>query len=336
MAITSFTPSNREAWLAIRKKYVTATDSVAIENLVSWADPLSVLQDKRGLIPPPKMNRAMLIGQLLEPLIRDWYEKTRGIQAWETKGERIWVDDGRNLACTPDGIAFLDGGQRRLLEIKTSERGWKELPRRVAVQVIHQAALTLPDEAEVAHLEVPDHIQDELVLAAATGQPLWLPGTPEVIPVPLDKEEIACHAAKMAAWYEEHVLLGMPLPEQVPPMKEEKPKGIVEEPQLAEEWKELKAAASEAEERAKELKAKKKEIEDRMAELLGREAFAIKGAGYQISRAVVNGSLKVDHAGILAAVLLKKPELAELVREIEPAFISYGGGYSRWTLKKEK
>jgi hypothetical protein len=97
-----------------------------------------------------------------------------------------------------------------------------------------------------------------------------------------------------------------------------------------------KEAEKAAKDKADAIKAERNEIEVRMAALLGTQASAVKGVGFEVGRAVVNGKLTVDHEGLLNALLLKKPELKDELKEFEHAFINYGGGYTRWNLRKEK
>jgi putative phage-type endonuclease len=333
--IHSFIPNNREAWLAVRRQYITATDVVAIEGLSSFASAHEVLLDKKGLLPRKPGNRAMAIGNLLEPLIRAEFARKYDVQAWESQGERIYCDDARHLAATPDGL-FLQGEDRLILEIKTSMNNWREIPARVLLQVKHQAVLGEASKGFIAHLHVPEEAQEEILVRAALGQPLSLEGLGaiETYPFSFAAEDLEAHAQRYHVWYENHILFGAPLPEQMPSPKPELTQSVSDD-QLVSAWFEKKRLADEHEEQAKAYKAQRKEIEDQLVALYP-DAKKFLGGGNAVSRSFTAGAMKVDNEGLLNAIVLKHPELNPEVRSLEPNFITYGSGYSRWIPSKKK
>lgn len=330
--IQIITPESREAWLELRKNYITATDAVGIKGAASWSSPMSVMQDKKGLVPPSEWNKAMAIGTLLEPLIRRWFVQTREVEDHriETAGERIWLDDATHLAATPDLVFQDETGETTMVEIKTSVRGWAdEVPERVHIQVNHQAHLVKPNRVFVAHVTVHEDEQDLLLIKSALGMPITLPREPEVFPILINWDVVKAQAAEMEEWFTDHILLGSPLPEQSP-VKTPELKGEVSNPELVAEWLEAKAKQKDAEDEAKAYKATRQAVEDRIAAELGT-AKSLIGAASKVNRSFIAGSMSVDHEGILNALILKMPQLAPVVREIEADFISYGSGYYRWT-----
>lgn len=321
-------PENREAWLKLRRNYITATDAVAIRGLVPWASPLTVLQDKLNLRPDSKLNKAMVIGSILEPVIALWYLKSREIKDGEivTAGEKVWVDG--YLAATPD-LVWERNGRRTLVEIKTSSEAWQEIPERVAVQVDHQANLVVPDDAFVIDLFLTEEEKDQILVDKAMGKEIALPRDPVVFRHDLNPEAIEKLANEMEAWHLSHILLGEPLPMQIPVPKPEF-KGAVEVPALVSEWKAINDDKKLAEQRVEELKKARAEVERKLADYLGQNKIA-KGDGIKLSRAFIPTGGGVDHEGILNALVLQDPSLAEKVKAIEEKFITASGGYYRWT-----
>jgi len=338
MTFTTLTPESRATWLELRKKYVTATDWPKIMGLSSFGMALDVLQDKLGYSQPTEVNREMVCGTLLEPLIRDWFAdkmlQEHKHMAWETKGEKVYIKEDYHSASTPDGIFQFDDQVRRLVEIKTHGSVWEEIPERVGCQCFFQGATSDVTEGYVVDVQLFDREKDEIILNAAQGIPLALPREPVIRPFQLPAEALGAVMEDAFTWYEDAVIFGLPLVEQIPPAKLGKPKGKVDAPELVKAWKAAKNEQLAHEALAKSAEGTKKEIQKQLMDLFGDSA-ATATAGdepVELTKAWVNGGMQIDHEGILKAAMARHPELKDEVKEIERSFVKFGAGYNRWSL----
>lgn len=64
-----------QAWLELRKQYVTATDAPIIMGLSPFKTPYKLWRQKMDLDPPDEETERMREGTRLEPLARKWIEK---------------------------------------------------------------------------------------------------------------------------------------------------------------------------------------------------------------------------------------------------------------------
>lgn len=91
-----------------RRTGITSTDIAAICGLNPYRSSYSVWADKLGKLPPAEQTKAMQWGELLEPLLLQYYS-----EYWLPADEfaRRWQDvtehvDDKLLLCTPDGRVF--------------------------------------------------------------------------------------------------------------------------------------------------------------------------------------------------------------------------------------
>lgn len=93
-----------------RRKGITGTDVAAILGLNPWKKPIDVQMDKLGKSQAIPTNARMLIGQHLEPTMREDYAERHGVYVAEpgtvTHSEHDWARG------TPDGIAYPKNNQR--------------------------------------------------------------------------------------------------------------------------------------------------------------------------------------------------------------------------------
>ena len=135
----------------IRRTYLGGSDAGALLHLSPYSSPLSVYVDKMGLL-PPRESEIMLWGTLLEPVIRDEYER-RLREETETE---VTVKDNPLIyrhtempwmGGTVDGIVLWPDGTEEGLEIKTASeflaRDWanNSVPPHYYAQVQHYMAL---------------------------------------------------------------------------------------------------------------------------------------------------------------------------------------------------
>lgn len=142
-----------EAWHALRREGIGASDVAAICGMSTFNTPLDVWEAKRGLREPSADSPVMEWGRRLEPVIADAFSETTGIAIRRRSREvryRDWPVLFAHLdRSTPEGP----------LEIKASmsTRGWGEtgsadVPQHVGLQVQAQLLCTERPRAFVAAL----------------------------------------------------------------------------------------------------------------------------------------------------------------------------------------
>lgn len=146
--------SDREAWLAARRRCITATDIAAILNLHPYRSAHQVYLDKMGVLPETPENEAMRWGNLLEPVIGRRFAEGHNLEV--VPGGFTLHHDVDYFGCTPDFLV----GDDELLEVKTAgtgagknfgQSGTDEVPDQYLCQVMWQLAVT---GRKVGHLAV--------------------------------------------------------------------------------------------------------------------------------------------------------------------------------------
>lgn len=97
------TPEERQAWLEMRRKCITATDITKIAGLSDHGGPLSVYMDKMGASPDVEDSDPMRFGRYWEMAANPWIESETGLhvigsQVFCTHRVNTWA------GCTPDGF----------------------------------------------------------------------------------------------------------------------------------------------------------------------------------------------------------------------------------------
>lgn len=130
-----FECESREEWLALRKRYLTASDVPAILGQVPWDSPLAVFGRKLGLIDEKEETEAMRFGKLLQPIVRDAYVEETKRQVTDVGEYTLLVSERWPfLACTLDYLIepIPTRPGEGTLEVKTTgafHRGeWSEGP----------------------------------------------------------------------------------------------------------------------------------------------------------------------------------------------------------------
>jgi hypothetical protein len=159
------TSQDRPAWLAARRGGVTATD-IAKYGKGSAAALRRILADKRGEL--ASFRRASMDhGTLREPIIADWVERKSRHGAFgsgplvASHGLFAHADNPRCLA-TPDGIAEDFDFFRELVEIKTTNKPWKSIPRVYLRQVWWQQFVLGADRTLVVWEQHEDFVPVDL------------------------------------------------------------------------------------------------------------------------------------------------------------------------------
>ena len=146
---------HREAWLAIRRRHVTATDWPKINGTSLWGNACDVIADKlyeseeeSGPTPLP-----LRIGSALEPLIineikKEWGPGTYLSQSFVSR---------KHLGFTPYLAKVQEGADWELAEIKVSVKKWgEEVPSHYLDQVEFQATVLGLERVHIVHLELSE------------------------------------------------------------------------------------------------------------------------------------------------------------------------------------
>jgi putative phage-type endonuclease len=139
-----------DAWLAVRRTGIGASDAPAILGQSPWVTPLQVYLEKISTAPPAmKMTKRMKLGLAFEPVMRDLYREETGNIVIPPKGKEITHHERFPiLMASLDGVVLearppVDTSWG-VLELKTSKaHEWVDgIPRHVQIQVQHQLAVT--------------------------------------------------------------------------------------------------------------------------------------------------------------------------------------------------
>jgi predicted phage-related endonuclease len=143
---------DRDSWLALRRRYLSATDWPKLTGASPWAGPEDVVRDKLGLLDTGcEWSLPMRVGKALEPLIVERALARFGpgqpvLQAFLSHG---------HLGFTPDLVLVRPGADWVLGEIKVSVKDWKgRVPEVYLDQVRFQATVLGVDEVTVIHLQL--------------------------------------------------------------------------------------------------------------------------------------------------------------------------------------
>jgi len=142
----------RQEWLAARRLGIGGSDAAAILGASRWKTRVDVWLDKTGQAPETVENSAMHWGTVLEPVIREEYSATMGLEVKQPPMMRS--PEHPFMLATVDGIAG-----DRILEIKTArtadgwgEEGTDEVPLEYAAQAHHYMIVTGLPVADIAVL----------------------------------------------------------------------------------------------------------------------------------------------------------------------------------------
>lgn len=144
--------ASREDWLAVRTQGIGGSDASAVAGVNKWSSPYSVWLDKMGLSEEKEQTTAMLMGNLLEPIIKELFIREKGLTVLQRGLLRS--KEHPFMQYTPDGFVE-DGG---LFEAKSSS-GWLsaewedgQVPDHAELQVQHGLAVTGRSHAWVCGL----------------------------------------------------------------------------------------------------------------------------------------------------------------------------------------
>ena len=147
-----------DAWFAIRRTGITATDIPKLLGLSTYGNALSVWHDKRGTMPDETSGEAADWGTLLEGVVADeWARRhhTTVAPAGVVRGDPTWTlaSPDRYVGACPDTTHY----EGCVLEVKTRSayvagRWHRDMPDDVLAQVAWQRRVTGADHVHVACL----------------------------------------------------------------------------------------------------------------------------------------------------------------------------------------
>lgn len=141
-------PKDRQEWLKAREDGIGASDVGTLVGLNPWSSRLELYLRKIGELPPIEETESMHWGHKLEKEIADeWEERTGGKYVRSSAKDIIYQDPEHPWRkCTPDRIAYEidENGKKHkvLLEIKTSQVDFDEIPDQYLCQVMYQMHIT--------------------------------------------------------------------------------------------------------------------------------------------------------------------------------------------------
>lgn len=158
---------DREAWLALRRQDLTASDIAAVAGHDPRRTPLRVYAEKTGKIPPPEDNDVMRRGRWLEAAVvealRDMHPE------WEIRRAGVYLRDPVNrFGATPDVVAIdparegIGNIQCKVVSRPVFEASWEDgsAPIGYQLQTLGEASLMDASWALVAALVVDTFTAD--------------------------------------------------------------------------------------------------------------------------------------------------------------------------------
>jgi predicted phage-related endonuclease len=98
------TDVTREQWLAMRGRYIGASETPIVCGEAQWGSPAMLYAEKKGLRPPLEDNEILQRGRWAEAAVFEAI--TELYPGWEILRAKVHViDEEKRQACTPDGFA---------------------------------------------------------------------------------------------------------------------------------------------------------------------------------------------------------------------------------------
>lgn len=270
--------------LELRRTGIGGSDIGAILGLSPWRSPIDVWRSKvEGW--QPDDSPALRRGRILEPAVCEFYRLEEGPSELLSVGTMRHPEHQLMLA-TPDRIAVFQGGERRLLEVKTSRlgvQGWGEpgtddIPSCYLAQVEWTLEVVGLDEADVAVLLGGDDFRvyrvrrnDEMVrIMRERAETFWMLYVQPKTPPPADASE-GCEK-----WLKEH------FPAERAPLRDATP-----------EERRLVAALREVEGQAERLNTQVNELRNCLRASIG-EAEGIEAQSFRVTWRKAKDSRRTD------------------------------------------
>jgi len=129
-----------------RRSGLGASDIAVAAGVSPWQTPFELYLEKIGELDPElrqsdRARESMERGHRLERVALEWDRDITG-DGFELVRRTVWHPVLKFLYCHPDARRKPWSTTRRLIEVKTSNRPWKVVPRYVEMQVMAQMAVT--------------------------------------------------------------------------------------------------------------------------------------------------------------------------------------------------
>lgn len=145
---------DEEGFKALRKTHIGSSDISTIVGLNRFSNKYELWLEKTGRVPDKEVNQAMLMGNILEPVVAQVFKLQYMGEMGEYEGFNLepcqntyaMTSPFEFVSCTPDYFLTDPAGQKYIFEVKTtSEYGRKDwetaLPDHAHVQVIWQMGI---------------------------------------------------------------------------------------------------------------------------------------------------------------------------------------------------
>jgi len=326
-ALIHHKPATREAWLELRKQFITATDWPKIAGLSKHGSAADVLADKTGLAPEIEENTAMRVGKMVEEHIIAQILQETGAKTVYTGLD--FISRGR-AACTPDLTVLNLHGHFVHYEIKTTSHMWGgKIPPRYEGQIKQQMAILGINDGWLVSYPIDDAERELEELMAGTWKldPTRLVYQ-QISTTQSEREEIlqACND-----WMAKHIDLGLPLENTQTKANWD---GTHLDPEMAARLKEIDGTIKMLEENLEAAKGMRDGLRQQAAEAM-KDAKILQGYGYAWERIQVAGRKTVDYPKVLAALDRFLSEEAQKVKaEAIELYTKTTKSSERWTLKE--
>lgn len=200
---------SREQWLECRREGIGGSDAAAIVGLNDYATPWSVWADKRGLTPDKPDTEAMRIGRDLEDYVAKRFTESSGFRVQKShymfrNPKYPWALANIDRRLVTTGSYGLECKTTSAWNVKQYKGG--AFPDRFYCQCVHYMAvmevkrwyLAVLVLGEGLHIYQMTRIQHDIT-------PEWCEGS-----VYVDQQEVDALMDAEKAFYENHVLTGIP------------------------------------------------------------------------------------------------------------------------------
>lgn len=200
---------SREQWLECRREGIGGSDAAAIVGLNDYATPWSVWADKRGLTPDKPDTEAMRIGRDLEDYVAKRFTEASGFRVQKShymfrNPKYPWALANIDRKLVTTGSYGLECKTTSAWNVKQYKGG--AFPDRFYCQCVHYMAvmevkrwyLAVLVLGEGLHIYQMTRIQHDIT-------PEWCEGS-----VYVDQQEVDALMDAEKAFYENHVLTGIP------------------------------------------------------------------------------------------------------------------------------
>jgi putative phage-type endonuclease len=134
--------TSRDDWLKWRRQGIGSSDIPPLLGLSKYRTPLQVYMEKRGELPDDEETwDGARLGLMMEPVARSILARERpDVKVVEgqvalSRAQHPWQRATVDFLAEVSGLGGGEGGGRLVIEVKTSNELWSDLPTWVAVQV---------------------------------------------------------------------------------------------------------------------------------------------------------------------------------------------------------